>query len=469
MPILSLVTVAQTTHAVLGGCGGTVPERVLSATPSDYLSILPTLQPGDLLELGPGTYPDGLNLQGINGEPDRCVIIAGPSMGPPAVFTGRSCCNTVSLGNSSYLVIRNLTIDGGGELGDAVKAESTADWCHHITLENLTIINQDADQQIVAINTKCPTWNWVIRKNHINGAGTGLYLGDSNGEDEFANGLIEFNVITNTIGYNMQIKHQNGRAVGSPANGQTIIRHNVFNKTDSSSTGGNARPNLLVGHWPDSGPGANDIYLIYGNLFFGNPSENLFQGEGHIAFYQNLLVSSTGGAVAIQPHNGVPKTIHLFQNTIVSAGTGIFVTGGDPGFSQLMVGNAVFSDNPLVGGTQMDNVTDDYDQAGTYLNNPFGDPVVGTLDLFPMAGVNSLPMDLSAMVGYEDWDLDFNASPRPGTYRGAYAGDGVNPGWNPQIDTKCLLGSGIPDWELWPIQSILQLLLQIGGQCLTPP
>ncbi len=298
-----------------------------------------------------------------------------------------------------------------------------------------------------------------------------MYLGDSNGEDEFVNGLIEFNVVTNTIGYNLQVKHQNGRAtgLGSPANGQTLIRHNVFHKTDTSSSGGAARPNVLVGHWPLTGDGSDDHYLIYGNFFFQNPSENLFQGEGNIAFYQNLLVTNSGGAIAIQPHNDVPKSIRVFQNTVLSVGTGIHVSGGNPGFTQEVVGNAVFSDFPLNGGDQIDNVTDDFDQASVYLNNPSGDPLLGTLDLYPVGGLIGSLLDLSNMLSYEAWDLDFNGSARNGTVRGAYVGQGVNPGWVLAIEVKCLLGAGTPLWDQWPSLSVISLIAQLGSTCSAPP
>ena len=106
----------------------------------------------------------------------------------------------------------------------------------------------------VGISTKTPTWGWVIRRNVIHGAGTGIYLGDSDGSDAFIGGVIENNLIRNTIGYNMQIKHQTPRptVTGMPA-GQsvTIIRHNVFIKNDQVSPDGDqAQPagGRLPGH-----------------------------------------------------------------------------------------------------------------------------------------------------------------------------------------------------------------------------
>src|SRR4029077_17423609 len=133
------------------------------------------------------------------------------------------------------------------------------------------------------------------------------------------------------------IKHQRARPRidGMPEEKRvTIIRRNVFTKSANSSGGQMGRPSLLVGPWPHSGPGAEDTYAIYGNFFYQNPSEALFQGEGNIAFYGNVLVNTFGDAINIQPHNSVPRRIDLFHNTVLAANNGIKVTGGDPAYSQ---------------------------------------------------------------------------------------------------------------------------------------
>lgn len=425
----------------LGGCAGTVAERVIDADPSTYQAAVATLQPGDRLRLAAGTYANGLTLHDLAGEPGRCIEIAGPETGPPARFTGRDCCNTVSLANASYLVIRDLEIDGMGRLGDAVKAEGTADFVHHVTLENLFIHGQGANQQIVGINTKCPAWNLVVRKNVIEGAGTGMYFGNSNGDDTLSNSLIEHNVVTETLGYNLQIKHQNQRetGLGAPAQGMTVIRHNVLSKDVGSNGGDDARPNLLLGHWPLAGAGADDDHLIYGNFFHQNPTEALVQAEGNVSLYSNLLLNDDGPAVHIQPHNDVPRRVRITQNTVVATGRGIRVTGGAAGFSQQVVGNAVFAGTPLAGGDQADNVVDTYAAAATYLVNPDG-ALVGSadrLDLFPLLGaLSGSGIDLSGIVGHADADRDWNGRHRPSTFRGAYAGEGMNPGWTLALARK---------------------------------
>ncbi|HZG52293.1 MAG TPA: hypothetical protein VEZ40_09160 [Pyrinomonadaceae bacterium] len=431
-------TQAQTLDQTLSGCNGAAPLRTIQATPSNYKSLIAGLLPGDRLLLAAGTYTQGLNLWYKNGEPGKCIVIEGPASGSPAVFTGSDTWNIVSFSDSSYIAVRNLSLDGQNKAGDGVKAEAGSVYAHHILIEGLSFKNFNPNGLRVGISTKCPAWNWVIRRNTITSTGTGLYIGGSSGEFEHTNFLVEHNLIHGTIEYNAQFKHQLGRntSIGVPASGTTIIRHNVFSMETGSISGADARPNLLVGHWPTSGAGSSDIYQIYGNLFYQNPYESLFQGEGNLAFHDNLLVKRTGGAVRIQPHNHVPRRIDIFNNTVVAPGTGIYITGADPAYPQRVVGNAVFAGTPLTGGQQSNNVTGSYTAASTYLNNPMAALGSG-LDLYPKTGqLQGAAIDYSAFTGLMEWNRDFNSRARVETYRGAYSGDGVNPGWTPALAIK---------------------------------
>lgn len=427
------------------GTGAGIPTgptaRVIEAGPLNYLALLRGLRPGDTLRLQPGTYDvagdvPGLPIFNLNGTANEPIVITGPESGPRPVLLGRATHNTIRLANSSYVVIRNLEVDGRDLGGFGVATQGPT---HHVTLENLVIRGVGGDQQIVGISTTgYPTWNWTIRGNAIVGAGTGMYLGDSDGSDPFVAGLIEYNVIRDTIGYNAQIKHQLERpaVAGMPvARSATVIRHNVFSKSANSSTGSLARPNLLLGHQPPSGAGANDYYLVYGNFFYQNPSEALFQAEGNVAFYSNVMLNEGGSAVRIQPHYDVPKTISIVGNTIVAQGTGVSVTGGASGFVQRVVANAVFAGIPLTGGTQSDNVVGSLASAASALRAPFAP--LGQLDLYPLGGalLGTAP-NLSDLNELIELDRDFNGAPRNWSRRGAYSGEGLNPGWRLALDTK---------------------------------
>jgi len=429
-----------------------LPCVALSATynlgPSNYRDQLDSVQleGGDIVVLEPGSYERGLYFNNVNGIEGNPIVITGPESGEPAVFLGRNCCNTVQLENASYLTIRHIKLDGQGNDGDGVNSRG---YTHNITIENLLIVNHGgsytantSDQQIIGISTKGPAWDWVIRNNVIIGAGTGMYLGDSSGNLQFARGIIEHNLVLDTLGYSMEIKHQNIRPtdIGMPTeDSKTIIRHNVFSKINNSSFGGLARPNLLVGHLPSSGAGSNDLYEIYGNFIYQNASEALFQGEGNIALYDNVFVNPKGSAVHIQPHNGIPRNIKVFHNTIVSTGNGIKVTGVDSSATQLVMANAVFAQTPINVDNNVSvqhNITDTYANSVNYLQNPNGD-ISDSLIIYPLADVlKGAVVDTSEFLDHTDWNKDFNGTFRDGTYRGAYAGDGVNPGWQLQLDTK---------------------------------
>ncbi len=382
---------------------------------------------------------EGLPLKDLHGNADNPIVIAGPESGAAAVFTGRSCCNTVQLDNASYITVRHLTLDGLDiPFVDAVNSRNTT---HHITVEDLLIVNHGGAQGTVGVSTKGPAWDWIIRNNVILGAGTGMYLGNSDGNLQFVRGVIEYNVILDTLGYNMQIKHQNPRPtdIGMPTgNNKTIIRHNVFSKANNASTGGSARPNLLVGHWPLSGTGSNDLYEIYGNFLYQNTSEALFQGEGNIAFYNNVLVNDYGSALNVQAHNDVPREINIFHNTVVASGNGIRVRDVHTDYQQHITANAVFAGTSVATDTGVviqENITDSHAASGNYVNNPSG--AIGVLDLYPVAGMlASSPLDMTSLEVFTDSDKDFNGVNRDGSFRGAYAGEGQNPGWLLQLETK---------------------------------
>ena len=397
------------------------------ATPSSYLGILSKLRPGDTLVLAPGRYREGLPVHDINGAAGNPIVIRGSRDAPATLVARLNASTIISIVNSSHVEIRHLELDGRGLDVGAVKAEGYAAWAHHITLEDLHIHSLGADQQIVGISTKCPAWGWVIRNNVIVGAGTGMYLGQSDGSAPFVAGIIEHNLIVDSIGYNLQIKHQNGRPMitGMPEQKSvTIIRHNVFAKSANSSSGAMARPNLLVGHWPLFGPGAEDTYAIYGNFFYENPSEALFQGEGNLAFYSNVLVNSFGDAIHIQPHNDVPRRVGVFHNTVLAANTGIRVTGGDLAYTQWVVANAVFASAPIVGGEQHANRTGPLAEAADHLADPFAP--LGLLDLAPKPGkLITEPVNSNLQPLLPDVNRDFDGRVYGSPVAGAYAGQGA--------------------------------------------
>lgn len=410
------------------------------------------LRAGDTLLLAAGNYGvdalgnetsnvPGLPIFGLSGTAAAPIIIAGPATGARPVLLGRDTHNTIRLSDASYIVIRRIEVDGRGRAGFGVAVQGPT---NNITIEDCEFRGHGADQQVVAISTTgFPTWNWVVRRNLIVGAGTGIYFGNSTGDSPFVAGLVEHNVFRDTLGYNMQVKHQTvwGAVPAGMPTGKTttVIRHNVFTKSGNSSTGGLARPNLLVGDSPPSGPGSANGFAIYGNFFYQNDTEALFQGEGNIAFYDNLMVTR-GSALRVQRHNGVVRDVRIFRNTVVAGESGLVVSGGAAGYTQQVLANAVFSAGTPIsasgaGASATQNVSDSQAAAPGYLNNPLA--ALGELDLYPRAGaLRAAAVDLAGLDVHPDWNRDFNGAARDATFRGGYGGEGRNPGWLLAIASK---------------------------------
>ncbi len=421
------------------GCAGGPTGTVFEVTPADdYRSTIAAMAPGDVMRFAPGTYTEGLPLHDLVGSPGACFFFESQDPQDPARFLGSSSRNTVSLRDSRYVVVRNLELDGNGELGDAVKAEGNATFVDHVVLEGLYIHGHDADQQVVGISTKCPAWAFWIVGNVIDGAGTGMYLGNSDGSAPFLASLVERNLVVNTLGYNIQIKHQNPLpdVPGLPTDTtETILRHNVLSKAQGANGGNLARPNLLLGHVPLSGPGTENRYLVYGNFLYGNPVEALFQAEGNFAFYANVLVNDTGPAVHIQPHNDVPRNVDVFGNTILAQTTGIRLTGADPGAVQRVFGNVVFAADPIDAPNAADNLTGPRADAATVLAAP-DDP--------PGAGFDPHPLDAASLPTFDPADAapamaadrDFDGRLREAGAAGAYDGPADAGAWLPALEPK---------------------------------
>jgi hypothetical protein len=420
--------------------------------PTYYLNLLNTLEAGDTLVLPAGTYRNRLNLTGIQGTESAWITITGPEEGPPAIITTDSnCCNNVQLGNTAYVALKNLTIDANSEgvdiSVDAINAKGGP--THDILIEDCVIQGAGLHQQTVGISTKSTAWNWTVRGNVIRDAGTGAYFGSSDGSAPFIAGTIERNLFVDTIGYNLQIKHQNSYTPlsGMPTGERrTIIRDNVFLKRRPQSSWpadkvDGPRPNLLVDGFPDSGTGSNDRYEIFGNFFYQNQDdESLLQASGTVSVHDNIFVGQAWTAIYLTDHNRPLRSATVYSNTIYATGRGIrFASRARDG--SRTVGNMIFADIPISGSTDISehNLELAVDQADGVVTRP--SDVLNEMDFYPLPGEGTgTPIDATPFNDQTDFALDFNGMPKgEWTYRGAYAGAGQNPGW--QL-TDALKGSG---------------------------
>jgi hypothetical protein len=419
---------------------------VVNADPSNYRSLLGALKPGDTLHLAPGQYPR-LPINSLRGKEDAWITITGPISGPPAVIIGSYAYNTVEISNSSYVAIAHLRIDSRGVPGafgiSARGGENNR--THHIRIESNILVGQNGGQQTDGISTKSPTWGWIIRNNQILGAGTGLYLGDSDGNQPFVAGLIENNLVQDTIGYNMEIKYQiylpevPGMPTGPTS---TVIRNNVFIKNDQANPDGD-RPNVLLGSPPLTGAGALNSYEVYGNYFLHNHREALLQASGRVTIHDNVFIDGpyTYPAIVLRKHDYPLRSAYLYNNTVYTSGKGIYF-GTRATVDDAVIGNLVFALVPISGQIlrQSDNAVSPLEKAPQYVRSPSFDP--GSMDFYPLPGKCLGPaIDLSLFQTDADYGRDFNGLPKTQAkgsvvFRGAYASEGDNPGWRLQSGIK---------------------------------
>ena len=393
--------------------------------------------------LASGSYPF-LNVNGLNGIPQAWITITGPATGPPArIFANSTCCNTVQITNSSYVAITNLTVDSQSlAYIDGINAhDDISNLTHDILIEGNTLTGQDANQQTCGISTKTPTWGWIIRNNVINGAGTGVYLGNSDGSDPFVGGILEDNLIENTIGYDTEIKFQNPRptVTGMPT-GQsfTIIRNNVFIKNDQVSSGW--RPAQSAGRifsrqWPWYHRHVRDLWQF---LLPQSPRGTAAGRRARVSIHDNVFVDGIPLLPSIWKWiDGNLQIACLYNNTVYSPTYG-FYFGAPITVDGSITGNLILAATPISGSVPTsNNITDTLANAASYVTAP--SLALGSMNFFPLPGhVTGAPLDLSKFTGDVDYSIDFNGNPKgvPAVFRGAYAGAGPNPGWPLQAAVK---------------------------------
>jgi hypothetical protein len=180
------------------------------------------------------------------------------------------------------------------------------------------------NQQSVGISTKCPAWDWVVRGNRI--VGTGMYFGDP-----FIGGLIEENEVIDTIGYNLQIKHQAARPIvgGMPTEPRmTIIRSNRFVKSAGASQRKTARPQRAGRSSAVGRPRTRRRVRDLRQPLFPEPGRGAVQGRGQFrAVLEPVLQQPSGrGPRGRDPAaQQYPKRVRVLFNTVVHPWKGIRV------------------------------------------------------------------------------------------------------------------------------------------------
>lgn len=398
---------------------------------SDFHTIMANLNAGDELVLRGGSYQRsaawlGLSLQGTPAKP---IIIRAKHGERPVFSYAHYDQNLIQILDSQYLTISGLELTGGSH---GIRMQNS----HHITLTNLHI--HHVGDNAISINFSGSDYrNIVIRNNELHhtgqapgGFGEALYLGCENNACTFSNSIVSNNYIHHTNGANTKSGAQDGIEI-KPGSYNNIVKDNVVH---------DAAPCIITHN-----TGGQAVNVIKANALW-DCTDHGIQSEADATIVSNIIFNVSFDAIHSREHKGVaPRNLKIFNNTIVTAGTGGIRTRLPQG-SVAIVNNAIYSQNGnalrLEGNDFLFTVANNFGQGNSsgvvsgYINNG---NIIRDFDSVSYPG--SLPLSLfpsaqSYLIGAGNSslhaDTDFNGHTlTPGSMDiGAYkSSESGNSGW----------------------------------------
>ncbi|MBN2270914.1 MAG: right-handed parallel beta-helix repeat-containing protein, partial [Sedimentisphaerales bacterium] len=124
---------------VLTACALLEADDISIDNSAQFRPAITKLKPGDTLLIAPGDYAGGIYLANTSGTKDAPITIRGADPDNPPLFAGGG--QAFHLADCSYITLANLKAKGfpsnGINIDDGGSFDTPA---HHITLENITIL-----------------------------------------------------------------------------------------------------------------------------------------------------------------------------------------------------------------------------------------------------------------------------------------------------------------------------------------
>lgn len=270
----------------------------------DLAAAASRLRPGDTLQLGGGTYTQGLinAIPGGSSWSAPVTIEAAPGARP--ILRPRGGTSVIWFGDASqrYIVLKNLVIDASGVERDGIKitysdGNNKADCAHHIRVAGCEITgarnqgiyvgaaNYGGDNEFLGLN---------VHHNGVDHLTHGIYVTGSRN-------LIQDCVFASNAGYGVHLYDSADEQVNN-----NIVRRN----------------------------------RIYNNGNFGIVASS---GSGSI-IERNLIYSNRAGGVQVSHHS--VRNVQIVLNTIVdNSGPGILLTSADTANENHVVEKNIISGN----------------------------------------------------------------------------------------------------------------------------
>jgi hypothetical protein len=309
--------------------GQAVPEAVLGLAHDVRLSDerngavltarIAALQPGQMLEIGRGTWSLGeRNRIALEGTAERPIWIVAKPGETPVLTRPDDRQNVLNLGlggAARFLCLRGLEIQGGSEgikLYDCANLWIDACHVHHTGSSAISANAADTSQLTLTRN----------RIHHTAGTGEGLYLGANHGERIMSRSVVARNHVYatgGTQGDGIEVKQ------GSFDN---WIVENLVHDTPF--------PCILV-----YGTGGQLPNRIEGNICY-NSADNVLQVQGEAIVRNNLLIHGKR-AFASEDHQGSSRDLIFVHNTLINTSLAAELRDWGGRVGMVFANNAVYS------------------------------------------------------------------------------------------------------------------------------
>lgn len=302
------------------------PTKTSSANGTALVTMMNSLNAGDRLVIGGGTYTLTNNFTFLrSGTATRPIFIVAKDGEQPILYRSAANHNGMEMGSGSttvaYVLLRGIEIYGGS-IGIRIHK------ANNLWLDGCTV--HDTADGGLSTNTQ-NTDQIYLTRNHIyntGGYGEGMYLGANNGAVIMSNSVIALNhihdtAITNPIqGDGIELKQ------GSYGN---LIAENLVHDT--------RYPGILV-----YGTAGMPVNIIEKNVVY-NSGDNTMQVQGEAIVRNNLIMNGAGYAFASFNHQGTVTNLQVLHNTIINTGRAFSVSAWANKSGMVFANNVAYSQN----------------------------------------------------------------------------------------------------------------------------
>jgi hypothetical protein len=301
------------------------PDKSDEENGAELARAIQRLQPGEMLEIGPGRYSIASKfdvvLRGtaetpiwiVAADPDRLPIITRPD-------ARQNVMNVGERSRTEYICFRQLELTGGSTL---IRFYD----CRHLWLDRCHL--HHAGHEGITTNTR-DTSHLFITRNHFHhftspgATGEAMYLGANHGKVAMSYSVIAENHVHHCGG-----RQGDGIEVKQGSHDNWIVGNHVHDTN---------YPCILA-----YGTGGKGVNVIERNICYRS-NDNTLQVQGEAIVRNNLLMAAEGSGFASTDHQGKTTRLTFVHNTVISRRRGANLSSWNDREGMVFANNVVYTD-----------------------------------------------------------------------------------------------------------------------------